>query len=140
MTAAAPPAPTPAQRNGAVALAASSCLLVVLVLVQAALAGRHLFQGSSIAVHGYIGNASFTLGIVIAVLVGLTRNAPWWLLALATAVLAGLFGQTGLGYVGRESAAAASWHIPLGVTIFGLATVLAVVTVGRARLVLAQLS
>ena len=66
-------------------------------------------------------------------LVGLTRGAPWWLLALATALLAGLFGQTGLGYVGRDTAAAAAWHIPLGVTLFGLATIMATVTVGRAR-------
>jgi hypothetical protein len=32
-----------------------------------------------------------------------------------------LFFQTGLGYVGRDSTLAASWHIPLGVTAFGLA-------------------
>lgn len=133
MTAATTPAPTPVQRYGAIALAACSCLLTALILVQAALAGQHLFEGSAIALHGYLGNASFALGIVIAVLVGLTRGAPWWLLALATALLAGLFGQTGLGYVGRDTAAAAAWHIPLGVTLFGLATIMATVTVGRAR-------
>ena len=33
-----------------------------------------------------------------------------------------LFFQTGLGYVGRDSTLAASWHIPLGVAAFGLAT------------------
>ena len=27
----------------------------------------------------------------------------------------------GLGYVGRETSAAAAWHIPVGVAIFGLA-------------------
>jgi hypothetical protein len=32
--------------------------------------------------------------------------------------------QIGLGYAGRESAGAASWHVPNGVIIFGLTVAL----------------
>jgi hypothetical protein len=39
----------------------------------------------------------------------------------AALLLLALFGQVGLGYTGRESASAASFHIPLGVTCLGLA-------------------
>ena len=40
---------------------------------------------------------------------------------MAVALVALAFAQIGLGYVGRETTAAAAWHIPMGVTIFGLA-------------------
>jgi hypothetical protein len=32
-----------------------------------------------------------------------------------------LSAQIGLGYSGRETLEAAAWHVPMGVTIFGLA-------------------
>jgi hypothetical protein len=38
------------------------------------------------------------------------------------ALLALTFAQVGLGYVGRETAAAAAWHIPNGVAIVALAS------------------
>jgi hypothetical protein len=98
---------------------ATSGLLLVLVLAQAALAGQALFKASDIAVHGYLGNASFTLGFVAAAFAAFGR-LPGIVLVLSGLTLLVLFGQTGLGYVGRESATAASIHIPVGVTIFGL--------------------
>jgi len=42
-------------------------------------------------------------------------------LATAAALVVAMFVQTGLGYAGRTTAGAASWHVPLGVAIFGLA-------------------
>jgi hypothetical protein len=93
----------------------------VLVLVQAALAGQHLFEGSSISLHGILGEVTFALtvvGVVIAVL----RRCDGLVFAVAVALLALSFAQVGLGFVGRETAAAASWHIPVGVAIFGLTT------------------
>lgn len=102
------------------ALAVVAALLVVLVLVQAALAGQALFGTGDIEIHGYLGNASFVLGLAGAVLAFAAR-LPGWQVSLSVVLLATLFAQTGLGYVGRESTAAASWHIPLGVAIFGLA-------------------
>lgn len=94
-------------------------LLVALVLVQAALAGRFFFSGAEIAVHGYIGNASFTLGLV-ALGLALAGRLPPWLLAVTGTTALLMFVQTGLGYLGRDELEAAAWHVPLGVLIFGL--------------------
>jgi hypothetical protein len=99
----------------------TSALLLVLVLTQAAIAGQELFPYGDFSLHGYLGNASFTLGFVAAVLAAFGR-VPGFLLGLSGITLLCLFAQTGLGYVGREEAFAASLHIPLGVTIFGLVT------------------
>lgn len=110
------------QRAG---LAVSHRILVIalpaLVLVQAALAGQFLFAGDSITLHGILGNTSFAITALLVVLVVLRRR-PGVEFAVAVALVAMSFAQVGLGYVGRDSADAASWHIPLGVAIFGLAT------------------
>lgn len=95
--------------------------LPVLVLVQAALAGQFLFSGESITLHGILGNTSFAVTVLLAVLV-VVRRRPGLEFAVAIGLGAMAFAQVGLGYVGRDTAAAASWHIPLGVAIFGLAT------------------
>ncbi|MBM3662705.1 MAG: hypothetical protein FJW94_07430 [Actinobacteria bacterium] len=95
-------------------------LVVVLILVQAVLAGQSLFEGSSISVHGYVGNGTFAVA-VIAAFVALAARVPVWVLSTNALLALLLFFQTGLGYVGRDSALAASWHIPLGVSAFGLA-------------------
>jgi cytochrome b561 len=95
--------------------------LPVLVLVQAALAGQHLFEGSDISLHGALGNATFALTIV-GVVLAVVRRCDGLVFAAAVALLALAFAQVGLGYVGRETTAAAAWHIPTGVAIFGLAT------------------
>ena len=96
--------------------------LVVLVLLQAMIAGQFLFGGWAIDLHGWIGNGSFALGVVLVVLavrsgVG-NGGAP-----VAVALVVAMFVQTGLGYAGRTALGAASWHVPLGVAIFGLAVV-----------------
>ena len=97
--------------------------LPVLVLTQAALAGQYLFEGADvITVHGILGNVTFALTAVGVVLVLLARRSDGAAFAVAVALAALTFAQVGLGYVGRETATAAAWHIPLGVTIFGLAT------------------
>jgi hypothetical protein len=98
---------------------AASALLLLLVFVQAALAGQELFDTNDFSLHGYLGNASFTVGFVAAALAAFARM-PGLILVLSGSTLLALFVQTGLGYVGREEAAAASLHIPLGVLIFGL--------------------
>lgn len=97
--------------------------LPVLVLVQAALAGQHLFEGEDlIELHGFIGIGTFVLAVVGLGVTLLVRGSDGVAFALAVALAALTFAQVGLGYVGRETPAAAAWHIPLGVTIFGLAT------------------
>jgi hypothetical protein len=61
------------------------------------------------------------------------RRLPGLLLGLSALTLAALFAQTGLGYVGREVTAAAMWHVPLGVTIFGLVTLQTAASVAVVR-------
>lgn len=98
-------------------------MLAALVLAQAVVAGQALFGDWSIRVHGFMGNASFVLGLVLlgVAVVGRADRAR---LLLSAALVAALFAQTGLGYVGQETAEAAAWHVPLGVTIFGFAVYL----------------
>jgi hypothetical protein len=92
-----------------------------LVLVQAALAGQWMFQGGDIGLHGILGNTTFAIAVV-GVVLAVGRGLPGLAFGVAVALLALTFAQVGLGYVGRETAAAAAWHIPNGVAIFGLAT------------------
>lgn len=95
-------------------------IIPVLVLVQAVIAGQHLFEGASISVHGILGNITFALTVVGVVLAVVRRSgALGFFLSVSLAALS--FAQVGLGYVGRETTAAAAWHVPVGVTIFGLA-------------------
>ena len=96
-------------------------VMPVLVLVQAAIAGRHLFEGASISVHGILGNVTFAL-TVVGVVLALVRRCEAVVFFVAVALLALAFAQVGLGYVGRETLSAAAWHIPNGVAIFGLTT------------------
>ena len=96
--------------------------LVVLVLLQAVIAGQALFGGWAIDLHGWIGNGSFALGVVLVVLAvrsGVGNGG----IPVAVALVVTMFVQTGLGYAGRTALGAASWHVPLGVVIFGLAVV-----------------
>ena len=95
-------------------------LLALLILVQAMLAGRALFGTWSITVHGVMGNVTFTVALAVVALAFLGRaGRTAVVLAIILAVV--LTGQIGLGYLGRETAEAAAWHVPLGVLSFGLA-------------------
>lgn len=113
-------APATAPRGGRVHRAVVIAL-PMLVLVQASLAGQHLFEGGSITLHGILGDASFALA-VLGVILTVARGSDGRAFFVAVALMALAFAQVGLGYVGRETPVAAAWHIPLGVTIFGLAT------------------
>ena len=95
-----------------------------LVLVQAFIAGRHIFGPWGIAVHGVVGNVTFAAGVALAGLAAYLRSSR---VTVALSVLLGLSltAQVGLGYAGRSSFDAAAWHIPNGVLAFGLAVVLA---------------
>lgn len=94
-------------------------MLAVLVMVQAVVAGQALFGGWGIEVHGWIGNGSFLLGLVLLALAVVSR-AGRAAAVTAAALAAAMFVQVGLGYAGRSALGAASWHVPLGVAIFGL--------------------
>lgn len=116
--------PTPDRRAAAPgALLVLASTLTAIILFQATLAGRFLFEAGDIAFHGYLGNGSFVLGLAIAA-VAVFGRVPRPALMVSLALLVALFTQIGLGYAGRETAAAAAWHIPMGVTCLGLAAAL----------------
>src|SRR5690606_1115994 len=91
---------------------ATAALVLVLVLIQAVMAGRFLSGDWAIGTHGVVGNVVWAGQLVLVGLVvigGLGRMA-----VLVAAVLAALLTvQLGLGYTGRTSAEAVAWHVPL---------------------------
>jgi hypothetical protein len=99
--------------------------VVVMIVVQAALAGQGWFGGQLglIAVHGWVGNASYVAVIVLAgmAVVGLRRGWGRLPLALALGLVLLMTAQLGFGYMGRRLAWAAALHIPNGVLITALA-------------------
>src|SRR3546814_18210015 len=65
------------------------------------------------------GNTSFAITVLFVVL-ALVRRLSGLHFGLAVALVVMTFAQVGLGYVGRDTATAAAWHIPLGVAILGV--------------------
>lgn len=104
------------------------------VLTQAVLAGQSTFAGAGlIGLHGGLGHGVLLLSVITAGLAWVTRTRTVIAL-LASLVVVALVGQTGLGYAGSRTGlgAASALHIPLGVLIVGLTTVVATwLTVGR---------
>lgn len=101
-------------------------LVVAGILAQAVLAGQGWFLDQSMfALHGGLGHGVLLLAVVAATLSWIA--APRWVAVLATVMLVGLVGQTGLGYVGRRggTALASAAHIPLGVALLGAAVAVA---------------
>lgn len=99
-----------------------SSAIAGLVLLQAVAAGQseRLFGSWGIALHGGLGNLTFVLVLLdLGLALRAGRRGRMLLPQVVLVVLVVL--QMGLGYAGREAAAAAAWHVPLGVSIFGLA-------------------
>jgi hypothetical protein len=115
------PPPTKTERNGVDrAHQILAGLMAALVLVLAVMASRSvkLFGTWEIELHGYAGNTLFILALVNGGLAVKRRQGE--LIALIIGML--VFAQIGLGYVGRDSLEAASWHVPNGVLLMGLTT------------------
>lgn len=114
---------------------ALSWLVVAGIGAQAVLAGQGWFVDPLlIGLHGGIGHGVLGLAVLSVVGMLLARMGPLRL-GLALLLLAGLIGQTGLGYAGRRSeiALASSLHIPLGVGLFGLSVAIAMLLSLRPR-------
>jgi hypothetical protein len=94
------------------------------VLLQAILAGRGWFLDYDLMeVHGFIGNLTFLLAVLLVVGAWLGRQAGVMTnteLILSVALLGLFVAQIGLGYGGRDSATAASLHVPNGILVTGL--------------------
>lgn len=99
-----------------------AALVVLGVLVQAALAGRHIGVAASISLHGVLGNVVFSLQLAVVALAVRHRSTPP-LLLIAVPLLLMLAAQIGLGYAGRDAAGPVTWHVLNGVALFGLAAV-----------------
>jgi hypothetical protein len=103
-----------------------AALSAALILIQALLAGRGWFVDMDlIETHGWVGNITFLAIVVqagLAFALGLPARERVVLLGINALLVILVFGQIGLGYGTRESAEAASWHIPLGVFLFGVTT------------------
>ena len=97
-------------------------LVVMGVLVQAALAGRHIAEDASISLHGTLGSIVFALQVAL-VAVAMAQRATRSALVIAVLLLGLLVGQLGLGYAGRDATGAVAWHVLNGVALFGLASV-----------------
>ncbi len=105
-----------------------SILTVALFLLQPVLAAQGYWRADVypdlINIHGFVGNAAFLVVIVQTALAlyGVTKRLLSPRLAFINVAILGLVvAQIGLGYTGRESALAVSWHVPNGVLLFGLA-------------------
>ena len=111
-----------------------SWVVVLGVVIQAVLAGQGLFAGQQglFGLHGGIGHGVLLAAVLVAL--GSWASATGRLVPIvaSTNVLL-LVGQTGLGYTGRRSgvAIASSLHVPLGVTILGVAVAVAVLLAVR---------
>lgn len=117
-------------------------ITAALVLIQAMLAGQWIGGNLAIIVtHGWLGSGTLLLTLLLAGLSllgwrqGLFDGRP---LAVTGGIVLLLIAQLGLGYAGRESAAAASLHIPLGVLIFGSLLTLFVLVLPVRQLALAD--
>lgn len=98
-----------------------AAVMAALVLLLALMAGRALFGTWDIVVHGYVGNTVFLLALVnLGVVLASKPTGVQFALAGFIALL--VFTQIGLGYVGRDTAEAAAWHIPNGVLLMALTT------------------
>ena len=100
-----------------------SAVNVVTILIMAILGGRFFISPDIIDIHGYIGNFVFLLVIGFAGLLYLSKpGGPLGKVLLGLSLLTVLLviGQIGLGYSSRTSVDALTFHIPVGVLIFGI--------------------
>jgi len=98
-----------------------AALLVVLVVVQAVIAGQHIFGTWGIEAHAALGNATFSVAIAVAA-IAFFRLDSRSLAVVGVVMIVVLSAQIGLGYSARDSDGAAALHIPLGVATFGALT------------------
>lgn len=115
-------------------------LIALLILVQAALAGQFTYNEPDLRnVHEIMGNALFMLAIGQLALAWLSRDAWRYRMVIwSVVVLLLIVAQIGLGYLGRDSGDWAAIHIPVGVFLFSLSSIIAMLSAmdERARTVL----
>lgn len=105
-------------------------LVALLVFVQAILAGQFITGESDVKdVHEMVGNFIFLAAAAQLILAYLTRD--YWrykmvIWSVVTVIL--VVCQIGLGYSGRDESGIAAIHIPLGVFLFSLTSIVAMLS------------
>jgi len=130
------PAHTIASRPGVFrAFAIVAHVVVVLVLVQAVLAGRGQFNDSFKNWHEMVGNLVLLLALaqfVLLFVAGVGGAMKRALLGTSLLLFVLIIAQLGLGYAGRDHREMQALHLPNGVLVFGLG-VANVSLIARAR-------
>jgi len=111
-------------------------LATFLVFVQAALAGSFISgeDPDAVDIHELMANVLFLVVVVQLILAFLVRGwSRFNLWAWVIALLFMLIAQTGLGYMGRDDELPIAIHVPLGVLIFGLATMISTLAYFESR-------
>jgi hypothetical protein len=111
-------------------------LATFLVFVQAALAGAFISgeDVDAVDIHEMVANLLFLVVAIQLVLAFMVRSQSRFnLWAWVTALLMLVIAQTGLGYLGRDDSLPIAIHVPLGVLIFGLATMISTLAYFEAR-------
>ena len=98
--------------------------------MQAVVAGQFTYNEPDLKnVHEIMGNALFMLAIVQLALAWLTRDAWRYKMVIWSALVFLLIvAQIGLGYGGRTSGDSAAIHIPVGVFLFSLSSIIAMLS------------
>lgn len=106
-------------------------LIALLILVQATLAGQFTYNEPDLEdVHAIVGNVLFVLALLQLALAWLTRDAWRYRMVIWSAILVLLIvTQIGLGYGSRDNVDSAAIHIPVGVFLFALASIIAMLSV-----------
>lgn len=106
-------------------------IIALLVLVQAVLAGQFIYddEPSLEDAHKGIGYLLFILAAVQLAIAWLTRDAWRYRMVIwAALVLLLTVAQIGLGDLGHENEDYAAIHIPVGVFLFSLSSIIAVLS------------
>ncbi len=105
-------------------------LVALLILVQATLAGQFTYNEPDLKdVHAIVGNVLFMLALLQLALAWLTRDAWRRRMVISSAILVLLIVvQIGLGYGSRDNVDSAAIHIPVGVFLFALASIIAMLS------------
>jgi hypothetical protein len=109
---------------------------LVLVLIQAVLAGQFLYaEATLVDIHRVIAEALPLVAVALCVALwpGRAEEDGRTLFGVAVGVTALMVVQTGLGFVGRTSTGGAAIHVPLGVLLFGAAVYLVMMVEARRR-------
>ena len=115
-------------------------LIALLILVQATLAGQFTYNEPDLKdVHAIVGNVLFMLALLQLGLAWLTRGSWRYRMVIwSVLVLLLIVTQIGLGYGSRDNVDSAAIHIPVGVFLFALSSIIAMLSAidDRAKTVL----